>query len=50
MYPDSDNIYIIVPDSENIVKPGKTIMINNNKYHIYAPWNITQSVVFTPYL
>lgn len=50
LHTDSDNIFIIVPESDNIVKHGKVVTINNNRYHIYAPWNVNSSLVFSPYL
>lgn len=48
--PGGNNMYILVPDSDNVVHKGKEVMINGLKYHIYNPWSIKDSVVFMPYL
>lgn len=44
-----DNVYIIVADSQNVRKPGKQVMINGQNYHIYAPWQLKDSLTFAPY-
>jgi hypothetical protein len=46
---DSDNIYIMVPDSANVIKKGKNVVINKKKFHVYPTWGVVGSVVFLPY-
>lgn len=48
--PGGNNVYILVPDSENVVKKGKLVKINGLNYHVFNPWDIKNSVVFMPFL
>ena len=48
--PGGNNVYILVPDSENVVKKGKQVKINGLNYHLFNPWEIKNSVVFMSFL
>ena len=51
----SENIYLLVPNSENVVKPGKEVNIEGKIYNLYkvggaSPENIGNSLIFPTFI
>lgn len=47
---DGENIYVLVPESENIMQEGIPSLIDNQRFFIYQPYSVNKSLVLPPYL
>jgi hypothetical protein len=47
---DGENIYVLVPESENVMQEGIPSLIDNQRFFIYQPYSVNKSLVLPPYL